>query len=50
MNGLTFFVAVLALAFMIAIPWAFAADRLDDWDEVHLMHGPSSGCLECLDK
>lgn len=44
MNGLTFFVALLALAFMIAIPWAFAADRLD---EAHLLHGPNDGCLEC---
>jgi hypothetical protein len=50
MNGLTFFVAMLALAFMIAIPWAMALDRRDDWEEAHLLHGPKSGCPECEDK
>ena len=49
MNAATFFVAVLALGFMVAIPWAIYRDRLD-WSEFHMAHGPDSGCAECEGK
>lgn len=49
MNAATFLVAVLALGFMVAIPWAIYRDRLD-WSEYHLAHGPDSDCIECVDK
>lgn len=49
MNAGTFIVAVLALGFMVAIPYAIYRDRLD-WSEYHLAHGPASGCPDCRDK
>jgi len=49
MNGIHFFVAVLALGFLVAIPWAIFLDRRD-WSEAHLLHGPDDGCLECEGK
>ena len=49
MNGIHFFVSILALGFLIAIPWAMYLDRRD-WSEAHLLHGPGDNCPECLDK
>lgn len=49
MNGIHFIVAVLALGFMVAIPWAMFLDRRDQ-DDWHLLHGPNDGCPECEGK
>lgn len=38
---------VLLIGFGVAILPAMRADRDD---ELHLLHGPDSGCVECLDK
>ncbi|WP_157731814.1 hypothetical protein [Arthrobacter sp. YN] len=45
MNGLIFLNAILALGFLLAIPWAIRADHAD----VHLMHRAGSGCRDCED-
>jgi hypothetical protein len=47
-NGFHFLVAVaVVFGFVVVLPWA---RRRDAHDEYHLMHGPNSGCVECLNK
>ena len=46
MNGLVVLCAVMALGFLISIPWAIKADHAD----VHLMHKQGSGCRDCEDR
>jgi len=44
-NG--FFVLVLAFVIVAGPPIYRRARRLDRLDAYHLMHGPTSGCVEC---
>jgi len=41
---------VLLVAVGVAALRAVRLDRADRWAEFHLMHGPQSGCAECVDK
>lgn len=43
MNGLVLLCGVMALGFLLSLPWAIAKDRA----EIHLMHRPGSGCRDC---
>ncbi|MFS0715515.1 hypothetical protein ABC337_04785 [Arthrobacter sp. 1P04PC] len=47
-NG--FFMLVFAAVIFGAVVYIPRAIRLDRIDAYHLMHGPSSGCVECEGK
>jgi hypothetical protein len=46
MNGLVLLVMVMAIGFLVSIPWAIRADHA----EAHLMHREGSGCRDCEDQ
>lgn len=50
MNAYPLLYLVLLVAVGVAALRAVRLDRADRWAEFHLMHGPQSGCAECVDK